>query len=93
LHTVLVIGGYGFFGQRICAALAKCSSICLLIGGRHVGSGGQLARALRIKDGQAVAIDASESALTSALNNLDVHTIIHTAGPFQGQGYTVARGD
>ncbi len=33
-HTVLVIGGYGFFGKRICASLAGHRGIRLLIGGR-----------------------------------------------------------
>ena len=34
MHGILVLGGYGFFGKRICAALAKDPAIALYIAGR-----------------------------------------------------------
>ena len=91
MHTVLVIGGYGFFGQRICAALATHPGVFLLVGGRNHASGRQLARALHIRDEQAVTVDAASNSLASVLKGLGVNTVVHTAGPFQGQDYTVAR--
>lgn len=77
MHTVLVIGGYGFFGQRICAALAQTPSVRLLVGGRDPSRG--------------LVVDANDLNLARRLTELKVDTVIHTAGPFQGQNYAVAR--
>jgi saccharopine dehydrogenase-like NADP-dependent oxidoreductase len=91
-HTVLVIGGYGFFGARICGALARNPGIRLLIGGRDVASGRRLATSLGLGEEQAVKVDASEGeGLRAALKELRVRTVVHTAGPFQAQEYGVAR--
>ena len=91
MHTILVIGGYGFFGGRISAALAKNPSVRLLIGGRSVDSGRRMARELGLKEEQAVCVDADSPKLSQDLSELRVGTIVHTAGPFQNQDYSVAR--
>jgi saccharopine dehydrogenase-like NADP-dependent oxidoreductase len=91
LHTVLVIGGYGFFGERICASLCKVTDIHLLIGGRNPESARRLAQALGLENHQGVAIDVQNPSLSQVLSDLSVGTVIHTAGPFQGQEYGVAR--
>lgn len=90
-HTILVLGGYGFFGTRICRALADDKAIRLLIGGRDANQAGRLARALALEAEQAIAIDADAPNLAQRLAELGVATVIHTAGPFQGQDYRVAR--
>ncbi len=91
LHTILVLGGYGFFGARICEALARNPAIHLLIGGRDAGKALQLARQLNLDPAQACEIDANAPELAQRLTGLHVDTVIHTAGPFQGQDYEVAR--
>jgi saccharopine dehydrogenase-like NADP-dependent oxidoreductase len=91
MHTVLVIGGYGFFGARICGALAKNPTIRLVIAGRNSDNAGRLAQRLGLVADQAVGIDAKSPTLGEILKELRVGTVIHTAGPFQGQDYTVAR--
>jgi saccharopine dehydrogenase-like NADP-dependent oxidoreductase len=91
MHAVLVIGGYGFFGSRICGVLAKHPAIRLLIGGRNREEGQRLAQKIGLGDDQAVPVDTSHPLLRETLNQLRVGTVIHTAGPFQGQDYTVAR--
>jgi saccharopine dehydrogenase-like NADP-dependent oxidoreductase len=91
LHTIMVLGGYGFFGRRICAALAGLPSIRLLIAGRDEVQAQQLAGALGLPREHGVAIDANAADLAQGLSQLQVATIIHTAGPFQGQDYRVAR--
>ena len=91
LHTILVLGGYGFFGARICAALARNPAIHLLIGGRDAGKALQLAGQLKLDPAQACTMDANAPDLAQQLTRLQVATIIHTAGPFQGQDYQVAR--
>ena len=91
LHTVLVLGGYGFFGARICQALHTNPAIHLLIGGRDLQQAQRLAARLGLDSTQAIAIDATASDLSGQLVQHQVATVIHTAGPFQGQDYHVAR--
>ena len=90
-HTILVLGGYGFFGARICQALAPDKQLRLLIAGRDRQQALRLARQLRLAEHQALAIDATATDLAEQLAALHVATVIHTAGPFQGQDYGVAR--
>lgn len=91
MHTILVLGGYGFFGERICHALASDSTIRLFIGGRDESKAKQLALKLALSGEQGIAIDAHSPALAQRLVELKINTVIHTAGPFQGQHYSVAR--
>lgn len=91
MHTVLVLGGYGFFGGRISAALAQDHNIHLLIGGRDLGKSRAKAVELKLAESHAVAIDATAANLAGKLQQLGVNTVIHTAGPFQGQDYAVAK--
>ena len=91
LHRVLVLGGYGFFGERICAGLARNPSIRLIIGGRHRERALQTAQRLGLGADQAIAIDANDSAFARLLQESGTEILIHTAGPFQQQDYRVAR--
>jgi saccharopine dehydrogenase-like NADP-dependent oxidoreductase len=87
---VLVLGGYGHFGARIVRALARDPAIALLVGGRRpeqaaalVGETGGRASAVHV-DHASRDFAARVAALAPAL-------VVHTSGPFQGQGYHVAR--
>jgi saccharopine dehydrogenase-like NADP-dependent oxidoreductase len=91
IHTILVMGGYGFFGTRICGALAKNPAIHLLIAGRSSDNSRRLAQHLGLTGDQAARIDAKSPRLAEFLKEMRVGTVVHTAGPFQGQEYTVAR--
>lgn len=91
MHTILVLGGYGFFGKRICQSLARMTNVKLLIAGRDVAKAQALAQELGLASDQGLAIDANNADLANCLSTLKVNTIIHTAGPFQGQDYHVAR--
>jgi saccharopine dehydrogenase-like NADP-dependent oxidoreductase len=91
MHTILVLGGYGFFGHRICEALAKDSRIRLLIAGRDGGKALDLAQSLGLPADQGLSLDATASNLPLQLIHHRVNTLIHTAGPFQGQDYAVAQ--
>jgi hypothetical protein len=90
VRTVLVLGGYGFFGRRIASALSAETGIRLLIGGRDRALASQTAAALGLSEAQAVVIDAQGAHLDAELRALGVDLLIHTAGPFQGQDYRVA---
>lgn len=91
MHTVLVLGGYGFFGHRICANLARVPSIRLLVGGRHHHRALETARRLGLDSDQALVVDANDSNLAGVLKESGTQILIHTAGPFQQQDYGVAR--
>lgn len=89
-HRVLVLGGYGNFGQPICRALAQDAGIELLVGGRNGARATAFAATLGADSAAGLAIDARAVDLAAHLKSHDVATVIHTAGPFQGQNYSVA---
>jgi len=90
-QTVLVLGAYGFFGSRICEALSKNPRIKLILAGRDLAKATALAYRIGLSAAHARALDATDPELALRLRKLGVTTLIHTAGPFQGQGYEVAR--
>lgn len=87
---VVVLGGYGHFGARIVRALARTPAIAVVVAGRHARGQGpahfpELSHALEFAD-----LDIGAADLDTALARLRPELVIHTAGPFQGQGYAVA---
>ena len=91
MHIILVLGGYGFFGSRICQAIATDPNIHLIIGGRDARKAQEQAKKLNLNSLQGLGIDAQNPDLHNLLMQLKVNTVIHTAGPFQGQNYAVAK--
>ena len=83
---IIVLGGYGNFGARICRALANSPGIELVIAGRDLARASALAHTLGVR---AARIDAADSGLGAVLRELGAGMVIHTAGPFQQQGYGV----
>ena len=84
---IVVLGGYGNFGARISRALANTPGIDLVVAGRDRSKAMKLATSL---NAEAAVIDIDERALASRLTELGAGLVIHTAGPFQQQGYAVA---
>ncbi|GAA6142942.1 saccharopine dehydrogenase NADP-binding domain-containing protein [Hydrogenophaga sp. 5NK40-0174] len=89
-HRILVLGGHGNFGARICKRLASDPGIELMVAARRHDKARAFAQTLR-GAAQAVMLDAQRPDLAQTLRKLQVHTLIHTAGPFQAQEYLVAR--
>ncbi len=85
----LVLGGYGNFGASIVRALARRPGLELLVGGRDVSRVQALADNVGCH-AKAVAIDWTAANFASQLKAWGVDLLIHTAGPFQQQGYDVA---
>lgn len=84
-----MLGGYGNFGARISRILAVDSSIELLVAARDR----QRARTFAANLGHGVmgiGIDHSSQDFSNVLKREGVRLVIHTAGPFQQQGYNVA---
>jgi saccharopine dehydrogenase-like NADP-dependent oxidoreductase len=89
--NVLVLGGSGFFGSRIARSFANDSRIRLSLAGRDRGRIEEAARLLGVDSAHAICIDAHGPEFAAALRERGIHVLVHTAGPFQGQNYDVAR--
>ena len=90
---IVVLGGYGNFGGRICRSLATEKNIWLGVAGRDQASAADFIRELGTPAAtcEAVAIDHHALDFYASLAALRPHLVIHTAGPFQGQSYHVAQ--
>src|SRR5207302_6410054 len=66
-------------------------SVRVLVGGRDLERASAATRATGLPVENAVALDAHDGHLADVLRRLRVDVLIHTAGPFQGQDYFVAR--
>jgi hypothetical protein len=91
MQRILVLGGYGFFGARISAALARNSRLQVIIAGRNAEKATELAYQVGLRAENARALDANHPQFSQMLRKLGVTTLIHTAGPFQEQNYGVAQ--
>jgi Saccharopine dehydrogenase NADP binding domain len=78
---VVVIGGLGNFGARICKRLAQESGLEIIAAGRRPQSQPALKTATLNMDSATFAVE---------LKALGPDLVIHCAGPFQGQDYRVA---
>lgn len=91
---ILVLGGYGQFGSRISAALARDPALHLIVAGRRIESAEQQVDRLRAGGASALlsamAIDVSHAGFADTLAVLAPQLVIHTAGPFQGCRHEVA---
>jgi hypothetical protein len=86
---VLVLGGYGNFGGYVCRALAGDARVQLIVAGRSRAKAEAFAARLAgANPAEAAAVDIADpsAAMAACRPNL----VIHTVGPFQGQGYRVA---
>jgi hypothetical protein len=84
---ILVLGGYGHFGGRICRALTGDPSIRLAVAGRDAVRAEAFAAPL---GADAVGIDHRSGDFAGRLAGIRPQLVVHTAGPFQGQDYSVA---
>jgi len=83
---VVVIGGYGNFGARVCRGLAG-SGMEVVAAGRNPGD----AEAFGDLPVGHARLDHTASDFPVALKRLAPDLVIHCAGPFQSQSYGVAR--
>lgn len=92
-YVVLILGGYGHFGERIARALSVDSGIRLVLAGRDRGRAMALAEGLssRSREHQGIDIDVGDDGLAERLRAIGPNLVIHASGPFQGRPYDVAR--
>ncbi|ESQ74230.1 saccharopine dehydrogenase family protein [Asticcacaulis sp. AC402] len=84
---VLVLGGYGNFGKRICAGLAR-HGVAVIVAGRDAAKARSLAASLPGARGLSLDIHRD---LPPVLAREKPAVVVHTCGPFQGSDYSVAR--
>src|SRR5688572_16509101 len=92
-QSVMILGGYGNFGKRICLALAK-ANISIIIVGRDNDKA--LACANNIKNtvhNAKITTDSFDinANFTSALEKHKPTVVINTVGPFQGASYAIVK--
>ncbi|MDP9196700.1 MAG: saccharopine dehydrogenase NADP-binding domain-containing protein [Pseudomonadota bacterium] len=89
---VLILGAYGTFGAHITQKLAEEPDLQVIIAGRSEEKCRTLAERFRDAPNppQWRALDIYRD-LPAALKALTPDIVIHTCGPFQGQGYAVAQ--
>ena len=83
-----MLGAYGFFGSRICTALARNPRVQLVLAGRDLQKATALAYQLGLTANHARRADAADPRLGTWLRKLGIDVLIHTAGPFQEQDYS-----
>ena len=86
MSKVLILGGYGNFGQRKAERLTK-AGIAVIIAGRNKEKAEKLATRL---NAEAATFDVNKE-LDSQLKSLKPKVVINTCGPFQNADYSVAK--
>ena len=93
-YPILILGGYGNFGRRIAARLARNEHIRVLIAGRSGERAAALASQLCNENScahvKAYPMDIRSHELSMQIRTSGARLVIHTCGPFQGQDYRVA---
>lgn len=94
-EKVLVLGGTGHFGTRISKRLAKQSGIELIVTSRDDCTARALVNELSSAGTEAqvsaIVVDQESQSFDADLKAIAPFAVIHTAGPYQGQDYRVAR--
>lgn len=89
---VVVVGGSGAFGQRLCARLCERSDFQVVVAGRDRDKAGAAARALAKTARHPIdtaCLDAT-SVTGDALAALGATLVINASGPFQASNYALA---
>jgi NAD(P)-dependent dehydrogenase (short-subunit alcohol dehydrogenase family) len=93
-EKILVLGGTGIFGARICRRLADIAGSELIIAGRDAFRAEVLADELSEANPDstisALALDQDSVDFEADLRAVHPFVVIHTAGPYQGRDYRVA---
>lgn len=85
---VMILGGYGNFGQLIATALSQEENISVIIAGRNESKAKALANQLNCCY---VKLDVHQDDLVQTFHAHSVQLVISTVGPFQNQSYDIAQ--
>ncbi len=95
---VVVLGGYGLFGQYVCQGLMRIPGCTVWVAGRdgHAAQvlcsqlNGAASTAKPVQLAKPLQLDSMQADLGLALRSTGAAIVIHCAGPFQNQDYRVA---
>jgi saccharopine dehydrogenase-like NADP-dependent oxidoreductase len=94
VERILILGGYGNFGKRIAESLSSYKGLTIFIAGRNGQKAENLCEVLTAKGVMTLfspaVLDIHDPKFRDQLITLSPDLVIHTSGPFQGQGYQVA---
>jgi saccharopine dehydrogenase-like NADP-dependent oxidoreductase len=93
VSRILIVGGYGAFGARIAERLARQPGYEIIVAGRNQEAAARIARELGLK-AKARVLPAQLNALSAGpeeIAALAPAVTINASGPFQEQGYALAR--
>ncbi|WP_033479620.1 saccharopine dehydrogenase family protein [Xanthomonas citri] len=90
-YRVVVLGGFGHFGARIVRALAATAQIHVIAAGRRPGDAATTWPGVAPGRISTCRLDIDASDFSAQLAATGADAVVHTAGPFQGQQYAVAR--
>ncbi|NRB38078.1 MAG: saccharopine dehydrogenase NADP-binding domain-containing protein [Pseudomonadales bacterium] len=86
LYSVIVIGGYGTFGQRLVKSLSENPGLMITIAGRNTEKASVLADALKKEKSKAcirfARIDTTSAELQADIKQLEADCIVNCSGPF-----------
>jgi hypothetical protein len=85
---ILVIGGYGIFGQRLVASLTHYEGYDLWVAGRSLAKATALKARLNKEMGKEIGIvvlDIFSDQLSNSISGCDPDIVVNTSGPFQAQ--------
>lgn len=84
----LVLGAYGHQGRILCQQLTQIAGVTVLGAGKRHDCLSTLANDLDI---ETIMVDWRDKDLAGVLTDNNIHIVIHAAGPFHGQDYSVAQ--
>ena len=94
-NRIVIIGATGHFGGRIGRRILGELNTRLVVTSRNLGKAESLSTELVQLNADAIvsaaALDQTSPSFATDLAALQPDIVIHTAGPYQGQGYDVAR--
>lgn len=88
--TVVVLGGYGNFGRRVAAALSSDNAYRVFVAGRDLHKATAFANEIG-NSAEPLALDCHAADFATQLRHIGANVVVHTAGPFQAQSYSVPR--
>lgn len=91
MKRVLIVGGYGQFGSLIARALAPDRNIALILAGRNGKKANAFSKTLQSANPVETCAADIRKDLARLLETARPDIVIHTAGPFQDQDYSLAK--
>jgi Saccharopine dehydrogenase NADP binding domain len=93
LQRVLILGGYGAFGGLVTQRLARVAGVEVIVAGRSAErAAGFASRLAAGASGKVSGIRLDSAGITdTTLANIGPAVLVNAVGPYQGQGYRLAR--